>query len=94
MYGRLGPSSLFALSLLLAVPLAHADRLLMDVIQAERQADTLPRNGQTMEQVKSRFGDPEERVAPVGSPPISRWKYSDYTVYFEYDLVIHTVPRR
>jgi hypothetical protein len=30
-------------------------------------------------------------VPAVGEPPISRWEYTGYTVYFEHDLVLHSV---
>ncbi len=41
--------------------------------------------------VEEKFGAPESIKGPVGEPPISVWEYSGYSVYFEYDLVIHTV---
>jgi len=50
-----------------------------------------PKSGLSMEQVASKFGDPNQRVAAVGAPPISRWIYDTYTVYFENDRVIHSV---
>ncbi|MCC5958909.1 MAG: hypothetical protein JJU08_06185 [Rhodobacteraceae bacterium] len=53
-----------------------------------------PRNGQTMDQVERRFGAPNDRVAAVGEPPISRWIYGEYTVYFEHDRVLRAVERR
>jgi hypothetical protein len=37
------------------------------------------------------FGKPNEMLAPVGDPPITRWVYDRYTVYFEYSYVIHSV---
>jgi len=52
---------------------------------------TLPGRGMTKDQVESRFGSPPEKVEAVGEPPISRWVYSGFTVYFEYDHVIHAV---
>ncbi len=77
------------------LPLAHADRLLIDAVQEADAAGTdRPRHGQTMEQVERRFGAPENRVAAVGEPPISRWVYRDYTVYFEHDRVLRAVERR
>jgi hypothetical protein len=45
----------------------------------------------TMEQVASRFGKPENKVPAVGKPPISRWEYPGFVVYFENDHVIHSV---
>jgi hypothetical protein len=52
---------------------------------------TLPGRGMTKDQVESRFGAPPEKIQPVGEPPISRWIYPTFTVYFEYDRVIHAV---
>jgi hypothetical protein len=30
-------------------------------------------------------------VAPVGQPPIERWEYPGFIVYFEYRNVLHSV---
>lgn len=54
----------------------------------------LPHKGMTMDQVERRFGTPTSKKAPVGEPPITRWVYPDYTVYFEYQYVIHAVIHR
>lgn len=74
---------------------AQAERLLVEDLQEANMAsmDT-PRLGQTMEQVEIRFGTPRQRVEPVGNPPIGRWVYDGYTVYFESDRVLHTVLKR
>lgn len=50
-----------------------------------------PDRGMLKSQVERKFGEPTERVAAVGNPPISRWVYPTFTVYFEYDHVIHAV---
>jgi hypothetical protein len=56
------------------------------------QADVpTPSRGMTMSQVASKFGSPSNKVAAVGNPPISRWDYPGFVVYFERDHVIHTV---
>ena len=54
---------------------------------------TLPSRGMTMAQVEKSHGTPVVRKAPVGSPPISRWEYEDFVVYFEYRHVIHSVAK-
>ena len=51
----------------------------------------LPVKGMTMDQVGAQFGQPLEKTAPVGKPPITRWIYRNYTVYFEYTYVVHAV---
>jgi hypothetical protein len=50
-----------------------------------------PDKGMLKSQVERRFGEPAERIAAVGNPPISRWVYPNFIVYFEYDHVIHAV---
>lgn len=50
-----------------------------------------PARGMTMDQVASKFGAPTTKVPAVGLPPISRWEYPGFVVYFEHDHVIHSV---
>jgi hypothetical protein len=50
-----------------------------------------PTRGMTMEQVSSKFGAPTTKIPAVGSPPISRWEYPGFVVYFEAEHVIHSV---
>lgn len=50
-----------------------------------------PHRGMTMQQVENRFGPPRNRIAAIGEPPISRWIYEGYTVYFEHQYVIQAV---
>lgn len=70
--------------------LTAADVLILDEVrQAERM--TLPDNGQSKGVVESTFGAPREKHDAVGDPPITRWDYDTYSVYFEYDLVLFTV---
>jgi hypothetical protein len=47
-----------------------------------------------MATVESRFGPPSNRHAAVGNPPITRWDYPQFSVYFENDRVLHTVLAR
>ncbi len=50
-----------------------------------------PARGMTMDQVASKFGAPVTKVPAVGKPPISRWEYPGFVVYFEHEHVIHSV---
>ncbi|MCH8497589.1 MAG: hypothetical protein LAT63_03885 [Marinobacter sp.] len=59
----------------------------------EHRAVARPGTGQSSQQVRARFGEPQQVDGPVGHPPISQWHYPEFTVYFEYDHVIHTVLR-
>jgi hypothetical protein len=53
-----------------------------------------PTRGMSQARVEANFGAPESRVSPVGDPPITRWEYSNFVVFFEYDKVIHSVTKR
>lgn len=81
----------------------HADVLQMPEATGEQGATapvettsltTLPGRGMSMEQVEARFGAPSEKIPAVGEPPISRWVYSNFTVYFEHNLVLHSVTHQ
>ena len=54
----------------------------------------IPKAGMTMKQVEKAFGAPVKKVDPVGKPPITRWIYDQFTVYFENKYVIHAVVPR
>lgn len=51
----------------------------------------MPHRGMTMERVRQSFGAPAKTVAAVGNPPISRWIYDGFVVYFENNHVIHSL---
>lgn len=81
--------------LVLASSAAVADTLLIDGIDTDSQtASARPRAGMSMTAVESTFGAPAERHGAVGQPPITRWDYAGFSVYFEHDRVIHAVARR
>ena len=82
---------------MVAAPAAIAETLLVERVQSEN-AVALPTRGSTMSQVQARFGAPAQKLAPVAgpnsrkhNPPITRWIYSNFEVYFEYDHVIDAV---
>jgi hypothetical protein len=78
-----------------AIAVAEADTLLIEgVQQAEATRSERPSAGLTKAEVEARFGAPTRMVAAVGDPPISRWEYASFIVYFEFERVIHAVPRR
>lgn len=78
-------------ALFLATPSA-ADELTMPKESAESSVSiTLPGRGMSMTQVEDRFGTPQQKLPEVGDPPIIRWIYPDFTVYFEYQYVIDAV---
>jgi len=58
--------------------------------QVTRSAE-LPQRGSSMDRVRERWGEPRQRLGAVGEPPISRWVYDGFSVYFEHRYVIHSV---
>ena len=75
----------------LAAP-AGAETLIVDgQVQVVKCASTCPRRGITMRQVERSFGAPLKRFPAVGKPPITRWDYPAFSVFFEYNRVIHSV---
>jgi hypothetical protein len=81
---------LTGIGLALAAGSAAADTLLKERA-AKAKAATLPVAGVTMGEVEGQYGQPTERKDPVGRPPITRWVYPAFTVYFENDRVISAV---
>jgi hypothetical protein len=71
---------------------AAAETLVVDG-QVQLAQSTLPRpeRGTTMKDVEARFGTPARRYPAVGKPPITRWDYPSFSVYFEYSRVVHAV---
>jgi hypothetical protein len=89
----------FALALLLASSVTvEADTLLVDAVgeAPPNSVQGVPRpvRGARMGEVTTGYGEPTGVMDAVGDPPITRWVYPDYTVYFEYDRVIDVVVHR
>jgi hypothetical protein len=84
--------SLIAL-LLAAMGTASADTVNMGGAMAATD-DGRPTRGMTQTSVESKYGSPSSVKAPVGEPPITRWEYPDFVVFFEHDRVIHAVLKR
>jgi len=91
----LGSAQLIAAGLFLASAV-HADTF--DVRKNARASERagLPSRGMSMAQVEQRYGAPVDKLPTAGGeaprhPPINRWRYNGYTVYFERNRVIHSV---
>ena len=89
------PALILALVAALATPLASADTLLIQRATVAQKQD-LPRRGASMAQVEARDGAPQQKFAPVGgggprTPPITRWQYETFSVYFENSHVVDAV---
>ena len=72
---------------------AQADTLKMDNM-SPGSSDARPIRGMTQASVQTKYGSPVTVRAAVGDPPITRWEYKDFVVFFEYDRVIHSVIKR
>ncbi|MEO1890007.1 MAG: hypothetical protein ABGX33_08825 [Cycloclasticus sp.] len=90
--------TILASILCLSAFVTSADVLLIDVINREPTNSVTgllrPSNGQSMDQVTSSFGEPAKTYPTIGEPPITRWNYSKFSVYFEHNLVIHSVVNK
>lgn len=75
---------------------ARADVVEIPVDEAPSAAIKTPIKGQSMKRVLKQFGAPERKHAPVGGssvhqPPITRWDYPAFSVFFENGHVVDTV---
>lgn len=82
----------------LNAPLVHADNLLIERVRSE-SAQSLPKRGSSMSQVEAKFGAPQQKQSAVGggsrrTPPITRWIYDRFSVYFENTHVVDAVLNR
>ena len=74
---------------------ARAETLIVEGLeQARATATERPARGMSMTAVETRWGTPASKGVAVGQPPITRWEYGGFVVFFEYDHVVHTVARR
>lgn len=83
------------LLLSLNAPVSRADNLLIERVQGE-QGITLPKRGSSMSQVQALFGAPQQKYPAIGggsrrTPPITRWAYAGFSVYFENNHVVDAV---
>lgn len=78
----------------LALAPSFAQNLQMAEPPAAQAVAATPTRGMSMAQVEARFGAAAEKYAAVGQPPITRWVYPTFVVYFEYQHVVHAVVVR
>lgn len=91
-------TTLLSLSLLIGLSTASAEVISIadpryDVAN-DASGVVRPTQGMSMQTVEQRFGQPEQKFEAVGEPPITRWVYPDFSVFFEHNLVIHSVVPR
>jgi hypothetical protein len=91
-YRNLMAAAALAAGLSFVAGTAAAETVAVDNGIAVKESDVpTPTRGMTMDQVASKFGAPSDKTPAVGKPPISRWQYPGFIVYFEGDHVIHSV---
>lgn len=82
---------LLAIASLLIAPALQAQSLTIPGHAESDQRQVMPRRGIDMNAVIVEFGQPDERYGPIGEPPITEWVYGGFRVYFEHDLVLHSI---
>ena len=81
-------------ALALTATVAWAQPLDMNTGDPSASLAAHPARGATMAQVEARFGTPVRKYAAVGDPPITRWDYPGFSVFFEHNLALHSVMVR
>lgn len=96
---RLTPHLLPATFLLLTGLMPHLARAdVLNIPSPAEAAATIdkPAKGSTMTAVERHYGAPLKKYPAVGGghpqqPPITRWDYAGFTVFFEHDHVVDAV---
>lgn len=71
---------------------ALAETVVVDgKVAVEPSSIARPSRGMRMTGVEKQFGEPATRHPAVGKPPITRWDYPAFSVFFEGDRVIDAV---
>jgi len=83
-------------TVLVAATAAHADTFDVRSNAAHGHRSDVPTRGMSMAQVEQAYGAPVDKLPTAGGdtarhPPINRWRYNGFTVYFERSRVIHSV---
>ncbi|PHS17495.1 MAG: hypothetical protein COA86_09385 [Kangiella sp.] len=84
----------FLLTCAMASSNLYADVLPMPIVNNVNQSADTPKLGLDMQKVEDQYGEPTQRIDAVGEPPITRWIYPTFTVFFEHDKVLHSVIHR
>ncbi|MDQ7017451.1 MAG: hypothetical protein Q9N68_13855 [Gammaproteobacteria bacterium] len=84
-------TSLLAFALSLSSPILTAEVIDIPTRTVE---ETMPERGISMKTVREQLGEPMQIESAIGKPPITRWHYPQFTVYFERRFVIHAVKSR
>jgi hypothetical protein len=78
-----------------ALPVRAETVLINDQLTVRKSDVPRPARGLTMTAVEAKFGAPSSKRAAVGAghrtPPITRWDYGQFAVFFENDRVIDAI---
>lgn len=85
------PRTLLSIMLVLMCSSSPAETIRIPIDQQGGGQLATPSPGDTKGKVLDAFGLADEEHSPVGSPPITRWDYRYFSVYFENDRVINSV---
>ena len=88
---KLSLGSSMALAALASTAAVAETMVIDDAVVVRPSTVERPARGLTMNAVESKFGAPQTRHAAVGAPPISRWDYAAFSVFFEHERVIDAV---
>ena len=75
----------------LSITSVQAEVLRIPISQQGNVSIQMPAHGDQQAQVVQQFGEPSVRHSSVGQPPITRWDYPNFTVYFESNTVVNSV---
>ena len=65
--------------------------IIVPVGQQQGMVTNLPKQGMTASAVVEKYGKPMRVAGPYGQPPITRWYFEGFSVYFESGFVLHSV---
>ena len=85
-------ASLCAAAQFIQLGVAQAETVAVDgKVSIAPSTIATPARGSTMSSVEKKFGAPANRHPTVGKPPITRWDYQGFSVFFEGNRVISSV---
>lgn len=72
-----------------------SETIMIPLIEKDMTSNVaMPVRGDNKNTVENEYGSPFNMHKAKGKPPISRWDYELFSVYFESDVVIHSALRR
>jgi hypothetical protein len=73
---------------------SHAETIKIPLGQQGKALDIpTPKIHMSQSEVTRQYGEPMNKIGPVGTPPIHTWDYEQFSVYFEGEYVIHSVVK-